>query len=117
MWNATVTALQVLTAVLKTHILSNVIEQVYTVFFHSNSAEQLQNLPEEILFGHFVTTLNNAFEIELTQEDEGYESGSENLNIAAPLRRVPQIYYISMSKNFSFNPTTSLTTAEQDPVH
>ena len=34
-----------------------------------------------------------------------------------PLRRAPQVYYISMSENLSFNPTTPLTTAEQHPVH
>ena len=71
---------------LKPHILSDAIEWVYTAFFCSNSAQQLQNLPEEILFGHFMTTLNVAFERELTQEDEGYDSGSESLSIPTPLR-------------------------------
>ena len=33
------------------------------------------------LFRHFVTTLNDDFEQELTLEDEGYESGSESLII------------------------------------
>ena len=28
-----------------------------------------------------MTTLNDAFKWELAQEDEGYESGSENINI------------------------------------
>ena len=64
---------------LKPHVLGNVIEQVYTAFFYSNSAQQLHNLPEEILFGCIVTTLNDTFERELTHEDEGYESGSESL--------------------------------------
>ena len=64
-----------------------------------------------------MTTLNNSFEITLAEGDEGYESGSESLNIPTPLRRVPQIYHISMSENLSFNPTTSLTTADQHPVH
>ena len=64
-----------------------------------------------------MTTLNNAFEIEFTQDDEGYESGSKNLNIPTPLRRVLRIYHISISENLSFNPTTPLTTAEQHPVH
>ena len=64
-----------------------------------------------------MTTLNDTFEIELTQEDEGYESGSESLNIPTPLRRAPQIYHVSRSENLSFNPTTPLTTAEQHLVH
>ena len=64
-WKATVPSLQFWTANLNQHILSTAIEQVYTAFFHSNSTQQLQNLPEEALFGHFLTTLNNTFEIEL----------------------------------------------------
>ena len=64
-----------------------------------------------------MTTLNDTFEKELTQEDEGYESGNKSLNIPTPLRRASQIYHVSTSKNSSFNPTTPLTTAEQCPVH
>ena len=84
--------LQFWTADLEPHILSNAIELVYTAFFYSNSAQQLQNLPEEILFSHFVTTLNDTFERELAQEDESYESGSQSLSIPPPLRRAPWIY-------------------------
>ena len=75
-WNTTVAALQFWTAELKPHILSDAIEWVYTAFFYSNSAQQLWNLPEVILFSHFMITLNNTFEIELAQEDKCYESGS-----------------------------------------
>ena len=80
---------------------------------------QLQNLPEETLFGHFMITLNDTFKRELTQEDEGYESRSESLSIPTPLRRrrALQIYHISMSENLSFYPVTLLTTAEQHPDH
>ena len=69
-WNAAVTALQFWTADLKCHILSNAIECIYTAFFYDNSVQQLQNLPEEILFGCFITTLNDTFEREITQEEE-----------------------------------------------
>ena len=116
-WNATVTALQFWMADLKPHILSDAIEWVYTAFFHSNSAQQLWNQPEEILFGHFVTTLNDAFEWELTQEDEGYESGSESLNIPTLLWRAPCQYHISANENLSFNPATPLTTMHPHPAH
>ena len=64
-----------------------------------------------------MTMLNDIFERELTQEDEGYENGSEILSIPSPLRRAPWIYHISMSENLSFDPTTSLTTAEDHPKH
>ena len=62
-----------------------------------------------------MTTLNDTFERELAQEDEGYESGNESLNIPTPLRRAPWIYHVSTSENLSFDPTTVLTTAEQHP--
>ena len=60
-WNTTVVALQFWIADFKPHFLSNAIEQVYTTFFCSNSAHQLWNQPEEIVFSHFMTTLNDAF--------------------------------------------------------
>ena len=62
-----------------------------------------------LLFGHFITTLNDAFERGLALEDEGYESGSESLNIPTPLHRTPCLYHISASENLSFNPATPLT--------
>ena len=54
-------SITILDGKLKPHILSNATEQVFTTFFYSNSAQQLQNLAEEILFGHFVATLNDTF--------------------------------------------------------
>ena len=56
--------------------------------------------------------LNDTLEKELTQEDEGYVSDSESLNISTPLRRAPWMYHISTSENLSFDPTIPLTTAE-----
>ena len=53
----------------------------------------------EILFSHFMTTLNAAFESTLALEDEGHESSSENFNIPTPLRQTPKIYHISSVKN------------------
>ena len=72
---------------------------------------------KKILFAHFVTTLNDTFEKELTQEDKAYESESESLSIPTPLRGALWIYHIITSENLSFDPTTSLTTAEQHPEH
>ena len=56
-----------------------------------------------------MTTLNDAFERELTLEDEGYKSGSESLNIPTPLHRTPCLYYVSASENLSFRPVRLLT--------
>ena len=64
-----------------------------------------------------MTKLNDTFERELANEDEGYENGSDGLCIPTPLRRALWIYHISTSENLSFNPTIPLTTAEQHPEH
>ena len=80
-WNATVTAPQFWTGDLEPHIHSDAIDPVYTAIFYSDRAQQIWLLPEEILFGCFVTTLNDAFETELAQEDKDYESGSEKFNV------------------------------------
>ena len=105
-WNTTVAALQFWTADLKAHILSSAIEQVCNAFFYTTSMHLLCQQSEEVLFGHFVTTLNAAFESKLTLEDEGYESGSENFNIPTPLRHTTRIHHVSSDDNIFFNPTT-----------
>ena len=84
-WNATVAALQFWTADLEAHILSSAIEQVYNAFFNSTSIHLLCQQSDEVLFGHFMTTLNAAFESKLSLEDKGYKSGSENFNKPTPL--------------------------------
>ena len=70
LWNATVSALQFWMEDLERNTLSATIERVYMVYFCSESSQQLHTSPDEILFGHFVTTLNDLFECELAQEDE-----------------------------------------------
>ena len=84
-WNAAVTALQFCTVDLKAHILSSTIDQVFNAFFYSTSTHMLHQQSDEMLFGHFVTTLNATFESKLAFKDEGYESCSENFNIPTPL--------------------------------
>ena len=61
-WNAAIAALQFWIADLNVHTLSNAIEEVYSAFFYTPSAHTLHQQPEKILFSHFVTTLNEAFE-------------------------------------------------------
>ena len=68
-WNTAGAALQFWMADLNPQTLNNAIEQVYTAFFCSSSAQHLRSISEEILFGHFVTTLNDAFKWELALED------------------------------------------------
>ena len=71
----------------------------------------LHNQPEEVLFSHFVTTLNDSFEQELALADEGYQSGSETSNLPTPLRRTSRFYHISSNENIPFNHSTPHTTA------
>ena len=59
---------------------------------------------DEVLFGHFVTTLNATFESKLAFEDEGYDSGSKTFNIPTPLRRTSEIDHISSEEHASFDP-------------
>ena len=108
-WNATVAALQFWTADLKAHVLSNAIEQVYNAFFYSTSTHLLCQQSDEVLFGHFVTTLNAAFVSKLALED-GYESGSENFNIPTPLRRTSRIHHVPSDENIPFDLATPHST-------
>ena len=64
-----------------------------------------------------MTTLNDAFETKLAQEDEGYESWSDYTNIPTPLSRALRLYHVSMVDDLSFdlgNFGQSPTTPEQD---
>ena len=57
-WNAAFAALQFWTADLETHILTSTIHKVFNAFFYSTSTHLLHQQSDEILFGHFMTTLN-----------------------------------------------------------
>ena len=61
-WNATIPSLQFWTADLDMLTLSIAIEEVYSAFFYTASTHTLHQQSDKILFGHFVTTLNTAFE-------------------------------------------------------
>ena len=115
-WNAVVAALQFWTVALKAHVLSNTIEQVYNAFFYTISMHLLCQQCEKVLFGHFMTTLNAAFESKLTLEDEGYKSGSEIFNIPTPLRHTSRIFHVS-SDDISLDPTTPLSTGTSQSHH
>ena len=103
-WNAAVASLQFWTADLNPITLSIATEEVYSAFFYSTSTYTLCQQPNEILFCHFVTTLNAAFEQKLVLEDEGYESSSETINMPTPLRKTPKIHHISSIEHALFDP-------------
>ena len=103
-WNATLASLQFWTADLNPVTLGIATEEAYSTFFYSTSTYTLHQQSDKILFGHFVTTLNAAFEWQLALADEGYESGSETINLPTPLRKMPRIHHVSSIKHASFNP-------------
>ena len=103
-WNATITSLQLWTANLDPVNLSRATEEVYSALFYSTSNHKLHQQSDEILFGHFVITLNVAFDQQLSLADGGYESGSDTINLPTPLRKVPGIYHISSIEHASFDP-------------
>ena len=62
----------------------------------------LHQLPEDVLFGCFVITLNAAFTQQLSLADEGYESGS-NTDLPTPLQKTLHIHHVSSMEHASFN--------------
>ena len=62
-------SLQFWTADLNTITLGTAIEEVYSAFFYITSTYTVHQQSDEILFGHFVTTLNAVFEWKLALED------------------------------------------------
>ena len=84
---------------------------------HSFIPHLLHQQLEEVLLGHFMTTFNAAFESKLTLKDEGYESGSENVNIPTPLRCTARIHHASSDDIISFDPTTPCSMATSKSHH
>ena len=103
-WNAALAALNFWTADLEAQTLSSATEDVYRTFFYVPSTHTLCQISDKTLFGHFVTTLNAAFEQKLALEDEGYECSSENFNTPTPLRRTSKIHHIPSIENSSLDP-------------
>ena len=103
-WNATIASLQFWTADLDPVTLGRTTEQVYTTFFYSSSSHTLRQQSDEMLVGRFVIALNAAFEQQLLLAEEGYESGSDTINLLTPLRKTPRIHLVSSMEHTSFNP-------------
>ena len=103
-WNAAIPSLQFWTADLDPVTLSRATEQVYTTFFYSPSSHTLHQQSDKILFGCFVITLNAAFDQQLSLADEGYESGSDTVDLPTPLRKTPRIHHVFSMGHISLNP-------------
>ena len=88
------------------HVLSHAIDWVYTAytaFFYGNHAQQIWNLPEEILFSHFMAFLNDTFEVELTQEDKGMRVG---VTTSASQPHSTEVWESTMSPWWMISPST-----------
>ena len=48
--------------------------------------------------------LNAAFDQQLSLADEGYESGSDTIDLPTPLRKTPIIHHVFSIEHASFNP-------------
>ena len=105
-WNAAIASLQFWEEDLDPVTLGEASERVYYHFFWTPTSHTLCQLPKETLFGCFVLALNAAFTQQLSLEDEGYESGS-NEDVPAPLCKMPHIHHVSSLEHASFNPIHS----------
>ena len=116
-WNAAIASLQFWTEDLNPVTLGRATECVYTTFFYSPMSHTLCQQSNETLFGCFVIALNAAFDQQLLLADEGYESGSDTINLPTPLRKTPCIHHISSMEHASFNPvlTTPCSTPQTPP--
>ena len=65
------------------------------------------------MFGRFIIALKAAFNQQLSLADEGYESGSDTIDLPTSLRKTPHIHCISSREHTSFNPV--LTTPHSTP--
>ena len=117
MWNATIASLQFWTADLDPVTLGRATEHVYATFFYSPSSHTLHQQSDKILFGCFVITLNTAFDQQLSLADEGYESGSDTIDLPTPLRKTPRIHHVSSMEHASFDsvPVTPHSTPQTPP--
>ena len=114
-WNAAIASLQFWTADLNLITLGTATEEVYSAFFYPTSTYSLCQQSDKILFGCFMTTLNTAFEWKLALKDEGYKSGSENLNVPTPLRKMLKIHHVSSIENALFNPNLAMQYSSISP--
>ena len=105
-WNAAIASLQFWAEDLEPVTLGEASERVYHYFFWTPISHTLQQLPEETLFGCFILTLNAAFMQQLSLQDEGYTSGS-NEDVLTPLHTTPHIHHVSSLEHASFNPAHS----------
>ena len=103
-WNAAITSLQFWAEDLDLITPGIASKCIYITFFWTPASHTLHQLSEDVLFGCFVIALNAAFTQQLSLADEGYESGSDTVDLPTPLRKTPCIHHVSSMEHASFNP-------------
>ena len=93
--NATICSLQFWTEDLDPVTLGIATECIYTTFFYTSTSQTQCQQSNETLFGHLIIALNAAFTQQLLLADEGYESGSDTINLPTPLQKTPCIHHVS----------------------
>ena len=117
-WNATITLLQFWGRGPQSdypwHCLRMHLHHLLLDTYQSHTTCQLS---EDILFGCFVIALSAAFTQQLSPADEGYESGSDTVDLPTPLRKTPCIHHVFSMEHASFNPahTTPCSTVTITP--
>ena len=84
-WNATIASLQFWTEDFDPATLGRATEHVYGTFFYTSTSHTLCQQSDETLFRCFVIALNAAFNQQLLLAEEGYESGSDTIDLPTPL--------------------------------
>ena len=112
-WNAAIASLQFWTEDLDPVTLGRATERVHTTFFYSSTSHTLCQQSDEMLFGCFVIALHAAFNQQLLLADEGYESGSNTIDLPTPLWKTSRIHHVSSMEHTLFNPV--LTTPRSTP--
>ena len=111
--NVAIASLQFWSEDLNPVTLGRATEHVYSTFFYIPTSHTLHQQFEETLFGCLIIALNAAFNQQLLLVDEGYESGSDTIDLPTPLQKTPHIHHISNMEHTSFNPV--LTTPHSTP--
>ena len=114
-WNAAIASLQFWAEDLDPVTLGDASECIYNHFFWTPTSHTLCQLPKETLFGCFVLALNAAFTQQLSLEDEGYESGS-NEDVPTPLHVKCHTYTMCPVWNMLLSTPYTALRADQLPV-
>ena len=116
-WKAAIASLQFWTEDLDPVTLSIATECVYTTFFWTSTSHTLHQQSAETLFWCFVIVLNAAFTQQIFLADEGYESGSDTVDLPTSLQKTPHIHHVSSLEHASLNPvhTTPCNTVTMTP--